>query len=105
MRGERGHSVRHGERTAAGERLDACARLAYSEYMAWRKEDVIKRLQDQQKAKKLSLRSYAKSLQVSPSYLSDVYRGRRDPGPALLDHLELDRKVVTTVTYVRRRWQ
>jgi transcriptional regulator with XRE-family HTH domain len=81
------------------------AQLAYTEYIMWRKDDVVKQLQDEQKAKKLSLRSYAKSLRVSPSYLSDVYRGRRDPGPALLDHLELDRKVVTTVTYVKRRWR
>jgi hypothetical protein len=85
--------------------FDMYAQLAYTEYIMWRKDDVVKQLQDEQKAKKLSLRSYAKSLRVSPSYLSDVYRGRRDPGPALLDHLELDRKVVTTVTYVKRRWR
>jgi len=85
--------------------LDMYAMYAYDECIMWRKEDVIKQLQDEQKAKKLSLRAYAKSLRVSPSYLSDVYRGRRDPGPVLLDHLELDRKVVTTMTYVKRRWR
>jgi hypothetical protein len=85
--------------------IDAYAVLAYNEYIMWRKEDVVKQLQDEQKAKKLSLRSYAKNLRVSPSYLSDVYGGRRDPGPTLLDHLDLERKVVTTVTYVKRRWR
>ncbi len=71
----------------------------------WRKEDVVKQLQMEQQAKKLSLRGWAQTLGVSPAYLSDVYRGRRDPGPALLDHLDLERKVVTKVTYVKRRWR
>jgi transcriptional regulator with XRE-family HTH domain len=71
----------------------------------WRKEDVIKKLQADQEAQKLSLRQYARTLNVSAAYLSDVYRGRRDPGPTLLEHLGLERKVVTTVTYVKRRWR
>jgi transcriptional regulator with XRE-family HTH domain len=71
----------------------------------WRKEDVVKKLQAEQEAQKLSLRQYAKTLNISAAYLSDVYRGRRDPGPALLEHLGLERKVVTTVTYVKRRWR
>jgi transcriptional regulator with XRE-family HTH domain len=71
----------------------------------WRKEDVVKKLQADQEAQKLSLRQYARTLNISAAYLSDVYRGRRDPGPALLEHLGLERKVVTTVTYVKRRWR
>jgi len=71
----------------------------------WRKEDVVKQLQSEQEKHKLSLRQYARSLNVSPAYLSDVYRGRRDPGPTLLSHLGLERKVVTQVTYVKRRWR
>ena len=71
----------------------------------WRKEDIVKQLQSEQEKQKLSLRQYAKNLHVSPAYLSDVYRGRRDPGPALLEPLGLERKVVTTVTYVKRRWR
>jgi transcriptional regulator with XRE-family HTH domain len=71
----------------------------------WRKEDVVKQLQSEQEKQKLSLRQYAKHLNVSAAYLSDVYRGRRDPGPTLLDYLGLERKVVTTVTYVKRRWR
>jgi transcriptional regulator with XRE-family HTH domain len=71
----------------------------------WRKEDVVKQLQAEQEKHKISLREYARRLSVSPAYLSDVYRGRRDPGPTLLQHLGLERKVVTTVTYVKRRWR
>jgi len=71
----------------------------------WRKEDVVKKLQADQDAQKLSLRQYARTLNVSAAYLSDVYRGRRDPGPTLLEHLGLEKKVVTTVTYVKRRWR
>ncbi len=71
----------------------------------WRKEDVVKQLQSEQEKQKLSLRQYAKQLNVSAAYLSDVYRGRRDPGPTLLDYLGLERKIVTTVTYVKRRWR
>ncbi len=71
----------------------------------WRKEDVVKQLQSEQEKQKLSLRQYAKQLNVSAAYLSDVYRGRRDPGPTLLEYLGLERKVVTTVTYVKRRWR
>ena len=71
----------------------------------WRKEDVVKQLQSEQEKRKLSLRAYARELSVSPAYLSDVYRGRRDPGPTLLQHLGLERKVVTQVTYVKRRWR
>ncbi len=71
----------------------------------WRKEDVVKQLQKEQESRKLSLRAYARDLNVSAAYLSDVYRGRRDPGPALLEKLGLERKVVTTVTYVKRRWR
>lgn len=71
----------------------------------WRKEDVVQQLRSAQEKRKLSLRSYASTLGVSPSYLSDVYKGRRDPGPALLDQLGLERKTVTTVTYVKKRWR
>jgi transcriptional regulator with XRE-family HTH domain len=41
-----------------------------------------------------SLRQYAKALDVSPAYLSDVMRGNRDPGPKVLAALGF-RKCVT----------
>lgn len=69
----------------------------------WRKEDVVRKLQEDQGEQ--SLRSYARSLGCSAAYLSDVYRGRRDPGPKLLARLNLERKAVTTVTYQKRRWK
>lgn len=36
----------------------------------------------------------AKALGVSPSYLSDVMNGRREPGPMILSRLGLRRQVV-----------
>ena len=69
----------------------------------WRKEDVVEKLHEEQGER--SLRSYATAIGCSASYLSDVYNGKREPGPKLLDHLDLERKEVTTVTYVKRRWK
>ncbi len=69
----------------------------------WRKEDVVKKLRDGQGDR--SLRSYATDLGCSAAYLSDVYNGRRDPGPKLLDHLNLERQETKTVTYTERAWR
>jgi len=46
--------------------------------------------------KKRSLRDYAKALGVTVAYLSDIYRGRRDPGPSILKPLGLEKLTVTT---------
>jgi hypothetical protein len=67
----------------------------------WRKEDVIKKLKTQQG--KDSLRSYARSIGCSAAYLSDVYRGNREPGPLILDHLDLEKTVTVKTEYRRRR--
>lgn len=69
----------------------------------WRKEDIISKLKQDQGER--SLRAYAASIGCSAAYLSDVYRNRRDPGPKLLRHLNLQRKSVTTVTYIERKWK
>jgi hypothetical protein len=69
----------------------------------WRKEDVIQKLKDSQGDR--SLRAYANSLGCSPSYLSDLYSGKRDPGEKILKQLGLAKKVTRTVTYVKRRWR
>lgn len=69
----------------------------------WRREEVVQQLQKKQGRQ--SLRSFASSLGCSPAYLSDVYRGRRDPGPKLLEDLGLERQVKTEVVYVKRRWR
>lgn len=50
-----------------------------------------------------NLRAYAQTVNVSASYLSQVYNGVRPPSKKLLDHLDLERQV----TYVKkkRRWR
>lgn len=69
----------------------------------WRKEDVIEKLQKDQGDR--SLRQYATDIGCSPAYLSDVYNNRRDPGPKLLDHLNITSNKVTTVTYTEKKWR
>ncbi|MGC8537155.1 MAG: hypothetical protein ACP5QR_16830, partial [Rhizomicrobium sp.] len=41
----------------------------------------------QTRLKTQSLRSLAREIPCSPSYLCDVLHGRRDPGPRILDFL------------------
>lgn len=67
----------------------------------WRKEDVVAELKSKQG--KRSLRSYARNIECSASYLSDIYRGTRNPGPKILEALDLECEV--TVTYQKRRWK
>jgi len=69
----------------------------------WRKEDVVEQLRKEQGER--SLRTYATAIGCSAAYLSDVYAGKRDPGPKLLRHLDLEREKVVTFTYVKRRWK
>jgi hypothetical protein len=69
----------------------------------WRKEDVVERLKRDQGER--SLREYAKAIVCSPAYLSDVYLGRRNPGPKMLDHLDLEAETVKVTTYRKRRWR
>ena len=47
-----------------------------------------------------SLRQYAKLIGCSASYLSDVYCGRREPGPKVLRFLDLRREVRRVVVYI-----
>lgn len=62
------------------------------------REQVVKLLRKQQG--KQSLRAFAAILDVTPAYLSDIYRNRRDPGPKILNLLEIDKQ--TTTEYVLR---
>ncbi len=82
--------------------VDSVSVPCYHVYM-WRKEEVIQKLRGAQGNQ--SLRSYARSIGCSAAYLSDVYLGKRNPGPKFLDHLGLERETVTTVTYRKRRWR
>lgn len=50
-----------------------------------------------------SVRSVALEMKVSASYLYDVIRGKRDPGPSILAYLKLEKNAVTTVVYKRVR--
>ena len=50
-----------------------------------------------------SLRKFADEIHCSAAYLSDIYNGRRNPGPTILEYLGL-RKIVRkhiTIRYKR----
>jgi hypothetical protein len=63
----------------------------------WRKEDVVDKLKKAQGSR--SLRHYANFIGCSAAYLSDVYLGKRDPGPKLLDSLGLECERIVTKNY------
>jgi transcriptional regulator with XRE-family HTH domain len=52
---------------------------------------------------KMSLRDYAKSIEISAAYLSDVLRGNRAPGKKIYEHFGLSREKTVTVTYTFTR--
>lgn len=60
------------------------------------REDVLAKLRERQGEK--SLRAFAAELGLSAPYLSDVYNGRRDPGPSILGLLGLRKE--ESVSYV-----
>ena len=51
------------------------------------KSEVLAKMKKQQG--KRTAREYAAELGISPAYLSDIYAGKREPGPAILDRLGL----------------
>lgn len=51
----------------------------------------------------LSLRQFSAVLGVSAPYLSDVYRGYREPGPTILKRYGLAKRRTTTVMYEKAR--
>lgn len=55
--------------------------------------DLMKRRQGQRSAKE-----FAEELGISPQYLSDIYLSRRDPGPAVLEKLGIERETVYRVS-------
>lgn len=78
--------------------------LAYSATTRTMERDkVIRKMKDAQGEK--SLRSYASSLSCSAAYISDIYNGRRDPGPKVLSSLGLEKQRKTTVVYKEKRWR
>ena len=46
-----------------------------------------------------SLRATARRLKITPAYLSDVMRGRRDPGPKVLEPLGYFREPLPALRY------
>lgn len=89
-----------------------CTRNTRTVLAMWRKEDldredVIRELKEKQGDQ--SLRAYASSIGCTASCLNDVYSGRREPGPTILNALGLERR--ETVIYHRkpikknRRWR
>lgn len=79
-------------------RLTATAYMAYSACMssALTKEDVLARLRKRQGKK--SIRAFASELGLTPAYISDIYRGRRDPGPSVLQLLGIRKE--ESISYV-----
>jgi len=70
------------------------------------KEDMLRLLQRRQSTQ--SLRSFAAEIGCSPSYLSDIYLGRREPGPKIAAFLGLEKRTTVKTTYekpVKRRWR
>jgi hypothetical protein len=66
-------------------------------------EDFIKLMRTKQGNR--SLREFARSLNVSAAYLSDIYLGNRLPGPAVANPLGYNcaKTKVVTVVFTRRR--
>lgn len=55
------------------------------------KDQVIELLRKKQGSR--SAKELADELEITPQYLSDIFLGRRDIGPAVLDKLGLERDV------------
>jgi transcriptional regulator with XRE-family HTH domain len=47
-----------------------------------------------------SLRTFANEIGVTPAYLSDIYNGRRSPGPAVLQFFNIGKTRRVIVEYV-----
>lgn len=62
-------------------------------------DKVIEMLKKRQGKK--SLRSFATELGISAAYLSDLYKGRRSPGPAVLAHFGLCKQVTISTQYAQ----
>jgi transcriptional regulator with XRE-family HTH domain len=52
---------------------------------------------------KKSLRRFGDEIGVTAAYLSDVFRGNREPGPTILTLLGVERTKTTETTYATRK--
>lgn len=64
-------------------------------------DQVVKKIRDGQGGK--SLREYATSLGITAGYLSDIYCGKREPGPKILKRFNLTKLRTTTIAYVSEK--
>jgi transcriptional regulator with XRE-family HTH domain len=62
--------------------------------------DVVDLLRERQGKK--SLRAFAEKIGVSAAYLSDVYRGNREPGPTVLALLGIERTKTVQIAYMKK---
>jgi len=60
-------------------------------------ENVVEMLRKKQG--KRSLREFARDLGISAPYLSDIYKGRRNPGPTILEQFGLRKEVTISTEY------
>jgi len=72
------------------------------EHMTKHTEDEVREmLREKMEASGLSLRKFAMQvLAVTPSYLSEVFRGTRRPGENILEYLGLERRKVVEIYYL-----
>ncbi len=62
-------------------------------------EELIQEIEAMLAKKKMTRTQLAAELEISPSILSDVMNGRRDPSQSMLDKLGLERQFL----YVKKR--
>lgn len=64
------------------------------------KSDLLIQLASRQRCR--PLREFAAEIGCTAAYLSDIYNHKRDPGPKILEYLNLTKLVVTKVEYLQR---
>lgn len=55
-------------------------------------EQVVQMMRKRQGTR--TAKEFAEELGISPQYLSDIYGGKREPGPSVLDALKLERGLI-----------
>lgn len=65
------------------------------------KTDVLDLLKTKQGER--SLREFAEEVKCSPAYLSEIYRGTRQPGNKIMRFLGLTRRKTVETAYVKAR--
>jgi transcriptional regulator with XRE-family HTH domain len=66
--------------------------------IAMTREEVVKIISDAQGD--MNMAEFGREIGVSPSYLSDIYRGTRDPGKKILKHFDIHKTRRVIVEYL-----